>query len=97
MEKIGYMPINKLRKMISSKEISPVEIMNETFERINSLNSRFGAYITLDQAGSLKKAKEAEEAGDAAKNFGGKLLLLYIIDTIIPNAELYNPASGNIL
>ena len=60
MEKIGYMPIKKLRKMISSKEISPVEIMNETFERINSLNSRFGAYITLDQAGSLKKAKEAE-------------------------------------
>ena len=70
MEKIGYMPINKLRKMISSKEISPVEIMNETFERINSLNSRFGAYITLDQAGSLKKAKEAEEAVIKGKDLG---------------------------
>ena len=70
MEKIGYMPINKLRKMISSKEISPVEIMNETFERINSLNSRFGAYITLDQAGSLKKAKEAEEAVMKGKDLG---------------------------
>ena len=70
MEKIGYMPINKLRKMISSKEISPVEIMNETFERINSLNSRFGAYITLDQAGSLKKAKEAEEAEMKGKDLG---------------------------
>ena len=70
MEKIGYMPINKLRKMISSKEISPVEIMNETFERINSLNSRFGAYITLDQEGSLKKAKEAEEAVIKGKDLG---------------------------
>ena len=70
MEKIGYIPINKLRKMISSKEISPVEIMNETFERINSLNSRFGAYITLDQAGSLKKAKEAEEAVMKGKDLG---------------------------
>jgi len=70
MEKIGYMPINKLRNMISSKEISPVEIMNETFERINSLNSRFGAYITLDQAGSLKKAKEAEEAVMKGKDLG---------------------------
>ncbi len=70
MEKIGYMPINKLRKMISTKEISPVEIMNETFERINSLNSRFGAYITLDQAGSLKKAKEAEEAVMKGKDLG---------------------------
>ena len=70
MEKIGYMPINKLRKMISSKEISPVEIMNETFERINSLNSRFGAFITLDQAGSLKKAKEAEEAVMKGKDLG---------------------------
>ena len=70
MEKIGYMPINKLRKMISSKEISPVEIMNETFERINSLNSRFGAYITLDQEGSLKKAKEAEEAVMKGKDLG---------------------------
>ena len=70
MEKIGYMPINKLRNMISSKEISPVEIMNETFERINSLNSRFGAYITLDQEGSLKKAKEAEEAVMKGKDLG---------------------------
>ena len=70
MEKIGYIPINKLRKMISTKEISPVEIMNETFERINSLNSRFGAYITLDQEGSLKKAKEAEEAVMKGKDLG---------------------------
>ncbi len=60
MKNIGYIPINKLRSMISSKEISPVEVMNETFERINSLNSRFGAYITLDEEGSIKKAKEAE-------------------------------------
>ena len=70
MKNIGYIPINKLRNMISSKEISPVEVMNETFERINSLNSRFGAYITLDEEGSIKKAKEAETAVMKGEDLG---------------------------
>ena len=54
MKNIGYIPINKLREMISSKEISPVEVINETFQRINSLDSRFGAYITLDEENAIK-------------------------------------------
>ncbi len=70
MKNIGYIPINKLRNMISSKEISPVEVMNETFERINSLNSIFGAYITLDEEGSIKKAKEAETAVMKGEDLG---------------------------
>jgi Asp-tRNA(Asn)/Glu-tRNA(Gln) amidotransferase A subunit family amidase len=70
MKILGYTPMHKLREMISSKEISPVEIMTETFNRINSLNDRFGAYITLDEENAMKKAKEAENSVMQGEDLG---------------------------
>ena len=62
MSTIGYIPIHKLKDMILKKEISPVEVMEMTFQRINKLNDRLGAFITIDEENSMKKAREAESA-----------------------------------
>ena len=52
---IKYKSIKEIKKMISNKEISNVEIVNEVFKNISE-NKNLNAFITLNEEDSIKKA-----------------------------------------
>ena len=52
--------IYELSKLISSNSLSPVDLVEDTLERINSLNEELHAYITVTGDTARKEAKKAE-------------------------------------
>ena len=57
----GYKSIREIHNLYSSKEVSPVEVIEETLENIESLNITLNAFVTITDEYALKKAKEAEK------------------------------------
>ena len=51
----------KLSKMIKSKEISALELTNNIFSRINSVESKIQSYVTLCEEDAIKTAKLVDE------------------------------------
>lgn len=58
----------ELSEMLRSKECSAVEILNDVNERINAVEEKVGAYVTLND-----KAMESAKAVDEALARGGQL------------------------
>lgn len=52
--------IENLSKLISSKAISPVDLIEYTFQQIHKLNPTLNAFITVLEDSARKEAKEAE-------------------------------------
>ena len=50
------------RELISSKQVSPVELAQLYFDRIEALDSQLNSYLTLTYDAAMKTAKSAEEA-----------------------------------
>ena len=46
-EDLCYMPATKLAQAIREKKLSPVEVVNTVLERIEALNPKLNAYVTL--------------------------------------------------
>ena len=64
MEK-GDMPFlsaTELSRLVQKKEVSPVELVEAYLERIDSLNPRLNAYLTVSRDEALQAAREAEQA-----------------------------------
>ena len=55
------MSATKLSKMIKSKEISALELTNNIFSRINSVEPNIQAYVTLCEDDAVKTAKLVDE------------------------------------
>ncbi|MCD7773730.1 MAG: Asp-tRNA(Asn)/Glu-tRNA(Gln) amidotransferase subunit GatA [Ruminococcus sp.] len=51
----------ELSKKLESKEISSKELTEAVFERIESVEGKVDAYVTLDKENALKKAAEVDE------------------------------------
>ena len=52
---------SELRQLICSKKISPVEITNLALERIEQINPKTNAFLTVTADSALEKAKEVEK------------------------------------
>ncbi|MCH7786508.1 MAG: hypothetical protein IIC22_03260, partial [Chloroflexi bacterium] len=64
---LHFRSIAELSDMIRQKEISPVELTMAYLERIDALNERLGAFITVMREHALSQARQAErsiQAGD---------------------------------
>ena len=62
-----FLPAHRQRRMIIDKDISSIEMAEASLRRIAELEPRLNAFITLDEAGALSSAKNADErlaAGD---------------------------------
>ncbi len=79
----GYKSIKELQKLYLTKEVSPVEVIKETLENIENLNSKLNAFVTITNEYALEKAKVLE------KNIlnGEKLNLLSGIPIPIKDVE----------
>src|SRR5262247_1382767 len=57
-----FTPATELAAMMRRRTLSPVEIMDAVLARIEALNSRLNAYLTIDAEGAREQAKAAEAA-----------------------------------
>src|ERR1700758_3198750 len=58
---IILMEASRIAQLISSRELSPVEVMQAHLDRIAEVNPKVNAFVTLAD-GALDAAKKAEEA-----------------------------------
>jgi aspartyl-tRNA(Asn)/glutamyl-tRNA(Gln) amidotransferase subunit A len=58
MSKYLNLSIKEIHELLKNKEIKPIDLVNECFEKIEK--SDLNAFITLDKEGAIKRAKELE-------------------------------------
>ena len=58
MSKYINLSIKEIHELLKKKEIKPIDLVNECFDKIE--NSDLNAFITLDKEGAIKKARELE-------------------------------------
>jgi len=63
-------PIHELAVMIRTGEVSPLEMVREYLRRIDLMNPRVNAYITVDPEGAIDTARKQEEAVAEGKPLG---------------------------
>jgi aspartyl-tRNA(Asn)/glutamyl-tRNA(Gln) amidotransferase subunit A len=62
VSELVWKPITELARMIAAKEVSPVELIQAHLDRIEVLNGKLKAYITVCREEALAAAKAAEAA-----------------------------------
>jgi len=67
---ISFTPAYQLAKMIRSRQLSPVELMEVTLKRIKEINPKLNAYLTLAEEEAMKGAREAEKDTNTEANLG---------------------------
>lgn len=63
---LGFMPVYELRKLITTKKLSPVELTEAHLRRADVLDPKLGIFITRTSELALETARKAEEAVMAA-------------------------------
>ena len=58
---LAFTPVHELAAMIKNKKLSPVELMEAVFRRIDELNPKLNAFLTLAEQDAMDSAKKAEE------------------------------------
>ena len=61
-EDIPFLSVMELSQLIGAKEVSPVEATEAYLDRIDDLDFKFNAYLTILRKGALQAAREAERA-----------------------------------
>ena len=59
---IPYLSASELSRLIQRKEVSPVEATEAYLERIDDLDFKFNAYLTVTRREAMEAAREAERA-----------------------------------
>ncbi len=59
---LAFMPAWRMAELIASKELSPVEIVDLHLERIERLNPKLNAYLTITARDAREQAREAQAA-----------------------------------
>ena len=59
---LAWTPAYKLRAMISSREISPVEVTKAALDRVDKFNDKLNAFLTVIPEQALETARAAEQA-----------------------------------
>jgi aspartyl-tRNA(Asn)/glutamyl-tRNA(Gln) amidotransferase subunit A len=70
MEGIIHKPAIELRNLIRKKELSPVDLIEATLNRIEAVNPPLNAFVSLRADDALKEAKALAEAIAAGKDPG---------------------------
>ena len=67
---IPFMSATKLSVLIERKEVSPVEATEAYLDRIDSIDFKFNAYLTVCRKEALQAARDAEQAIAQGNYFG---------------------------
>src|SRR5207237_10297057 len=58
---LSHLSISQISQLVRSKKVSPVELTRECLSRIERLNRRLNAFITLTADSALAEARQAAE------------------------------------
>jgi Asp-tRNA(Asn)/Glu-tRNA(Gln) amidotransferase A subunit family amidase len=61
-DELCWMPAARLVAAIKRKKVSPVEVMRAVLDRIERVNPRLNAFVTLTADQALRDARAAERA-----------------------------------
>ena len=61
-DNLAFAPASELAELIADRKVSPVEVAELYFKRIEELDGRFNAYLTLTQEQAMQDARSAETA-----------------------------------
>lgn len=61
-DELTWIPAWRMREMIGSKDISPVEVTEHFLNRIEQLDGKLQAFMTVDHKGARAQARAAEKA-----------------------------------
>ena len=67
---IPYLTVSELSRLIADKEVSAVEATQAYLDRIDLLNDKLHAYLTVCRDEALEAAREADEALARGDNLG---------------------------
>ena len=67
---IPFLPVTQLSELIKDRTVSPVEVAESYLDRIDLLNDRLYAYLTVCRDEALQAARESEQALDRGENLG---------------------------
>ena len=67
---IPFLPVSELAELIKNHELSPVEVVESYLDRIDILNDRLYAYLTVCHDEALQAARESERALAQGGNTG---------------------------
>lgn len=70
INELEWMPAHKVRDLIAKKEFSPVEVVQQTLERIEDLDPQINAYITVCADEAIDQARDAEAAVQSGQSLG---------------------------
>ncbi len=59
---LPFLTVAELSRLIESREVSPVEVAQAYLDRIDELDFKFNAYLTVSRREALAGAQEAEQA-----------------------------------
>lgn len=59
---LAFTPAYQLIELIKQKKLSPVELLDVVFRRIEEINSELNAYLTLAQEEAYRTAHDAKRA-----------------------------------
>ena len=59
---IPFLSVSQLSELIKNREVSPVEVVDGYLDRIDNLNDRLHAYLTVCREEALQAAQESEQA-----------------------------------
>ena len=62
MSDLTYLPAAEMARLIRSRRISPVELLEAHLERAENLHPQLNAIVQLDREGALRQARAAEKA-----------------------------------
>ncbi len=81
-----YLPAHEQRGMILNGEVSSVELAEASLRRVKQLEPQLNAFITLDEGGALKAARDA----DAALASGAEPGALHGVPIAVKDLEVTN-------
>lgn len=67
---LAFTPVYQLRELIKQKKLSPVDLLDVIFRRVEEINPKINAYLTLTQEEAYRAAREAEKALSAGGELG---------------------------
>src|SRR5690348_7092203 len=83
----GDLPVTDLARLIAAKEISPVEVMEDTLDTIERWNPSINAFVFLDLEGARATAQLAEQKVVSGESLG----LLHGVPTALKDLFDFNP------
>src|SRR2546430_4932731 len=61
-ERLCWLPATELAALMRRKKVSPVEVMDAILDRIERINPKLNAFVTLTDEAARREAKAAERA-----------------------------------